>query len=82
MQIFLSSKAEKQLSKLPRKMRDVIISRIERLAEDPLARSKKLRNREGWRYRVGDYRVLYTIENKKLIILSVAHRKEVYRIKV
>ena len=81
MQIFLSSKADRGLSKLPGKMQDVIISRIERLAQEPLSKSKKLKNREGWRYRVGDYRVLYTIKNKKLIVLSVAHRKEVYRIK-
>jgi mRNA interferase RelE/StbE len=34
-----------------------------------------------WRIRVGDYRVLYEIQDQQLIILviSVAHRREVYR---
>lgn len=82
MQIFLSSKADRQLSKLPRKMHDVILSRIEKLSEDPFGeKSKKLRDRQGWRVRVGDYRILYMVEDRKLIILSVGHRKEIYKIK-
>ena len=34
-----------------------------------------------WRVRVGDYRILYSIEDQQLIVLivSVAHRREVYR---
>jgi mRNA interferase RelE/StbE len=34
-----------------------------------------------WRIRIGDYRVLYEIQDKLLIVLvvSVAHRREVYR---
>lgn len=82
MQIFLSSKAERQLLKLPRQMHDLIASRIKRLAQDPFGpQSQKLKDWNGWRYRVGDYRVLYMVEDKKLIILSVGHRKEIYKIR-
>ena len=44
--------------------------------------SVKLEGEENlWRIRVGDYRIVYTIEDKKLIVLVVriAHRKDVYR---
>ncbi len=82
MEIFLSTKANKQLSKIPFKMHDLLVSRIMSLSKNPFGpNSKKLKNRQGWRYRVGDYRILYTVEKKKLIILSVAHRREAYKIR-
>lgn len=83
MKIFLSTKADKQLNNLPTEMYEVILERIKLLMHNPFpSGSKKLINREGWRVRVGDYRILYTIDNKKgeLTILSVAHRKEAYRL--
>ena len=82
MNIFLSSKADRQLKKLPAKMHQFLIDKIEGLADNPLpVNSKKLAAREGWRIRLGDYRILYTIDfkRKELAVLSVAHRKEVYR---
>ena len=83
MKIFLSTKADKQLNNLPPKMHDLILEKIKLLIDNPLPPgSKKLINREGWRVRVGDYRILYTLDNKKgeLTILSVSHRKEAYRL--
>ena len=82
MKTFLSSKAHNQLNKVPRRMHELLLSRIEKLANNPFpVSSKKLTNREGWRIRVGDYRILFSVEVKKkeIIILSVAHRKEAYR---
>lgn len=64
-------------------MHEVLIHRIEELEKRPYPQGvKKLTNRPGWRVRVGDYRILYTIDEKKkeLTILSVAHRKDVYRL--
>jgi mRNA interferase RelE/StbE len=42
---------------------------------------KKLKGREGWRIRVGDYRVIYSITDKELLVLVVriGHRSEIYR---
>lgn len=41
---------------------------------------KKLKNREGYRIRSGDYRIIYTIDNQELLvfILTIGHRKNVY----
>lgn len=80
--IFLSSKADKQLNKLPQKMHDFALEKIEDLKENPYpSQSKKLVNREGYRIRVGDYRILYALEKKRheIVILSVAHRKDAYK---
>ncbi|HTV60134.1 MAG TPA: type II toxin-antitoxin system RelE/ParE family toxin [Verrucomicrobiae bacterium] len=42
---------------------------------------KKLRGREGWRIRVGDFRVVYEINDERRVvtILHVGHRREIYR---
>jgi mRNA interferase RelE/StbE len=51
------------------------------LAEDPRPpASRPLRGRPAWRIRVGDYRVIYTIEDDLLLIVVVAlgHRRDIY----
>ena len=55
---------------------------IAMLAQDPRPpASRPLRGRDGWRLRVGDYRVLYTIRDDVLLIVVVtlAHRSAAYR---
>ena len=55
---------------------------IAMLAEDPRPpASRPLRGRDGWRLRVGDYRVLYTIRDDVLlvVVVAVAHRRSAYR---
>ena len=57
---------------------------MEVIAADPYAdhpHAKKLQGREGYRLRVGDWRVIYTIQNQKLmiIVLKVASRGEAYK---
>jgi len=82
MKIFLSSQANRQLNKLPCAIHNLLITEIEKIGVHPFpVLCKKLTNRAGWRIRVGDYRILYTVDNKKreVTILSVAHRKEAYR---
>lgn len=82
MKIYLSSKADKQLKSLLRQMYQVIIGKIEKLKAYPYPTgTKKLEARPAWRIRVGDYRILYTIDQQKqeITVLSVAHKKEAYR---
>ena len=55
---------------------------IAMLAEDPRPpASRPLRGRDGWRLRVGEYRVLYTIRDDVLlvVVVTVAHRSAAYR---
>ncbi len=63
-------------------VRKRIVLRIEALEAEPRPSGcKKLTGSELWRIRVGDHRVVYSIEDDKLVVLvvSVGHRREVYR---
>ncbi|MFB3072348.1 MAG: type II toxin-antitoxin system RelE/ParE family toxin [bacterium] len=67
------------LSNVHRRVSRKILS----LEENPYPRgSQRLKAGEGCRLRVGDYRILYTVDtrNRKVLIYSVAHRSEAYRI--
>ena len=78
----LKRSAEKELDNLPTKIHDKVINILLSLKENPFPRnSKKLRGREGYRIRVGDYRILYLIDesDKNIEVVSIAHRREVYR---
>ncbi len=75
--------ARKELEKLPADRAFRILDRIEKLAENPRpAGCRKLRNRRDmWRLRIGDYRVVYSIDDRRRIIdiSAVRHRRDAYR---
>jgi mRNA interferase RelE/StbE len=74
--------AEKEMGKLPTVVHARISQRIISLEDNPRPRSaRKLSGREEYRLRVGDHRVLYTIDDKGalVIVFAVGHRREVYR---
>jgi mRNA interferase RelE/StbE len=80
--VFLKRSAEKELDRLPTNIHDRIIEHLVSLKEEPRpVGAKKLRGREGYRIRVGAYRILYVVDDsaKKVEVFSVAHRREVYR---
>lgn len=83
--IELSGKALKALEKLDQKSAQrILVFLRERLAKEanPRRLGKPLQGTmEFWRYRVGDYRVLCTIEDERItvVVLRIGHRREVYR---
>lgn len=79
--IVLSKRAQKQLDKLSDNIAFPIIEQIKLLEINSKPNGvKKLKGREGYRIRIGDYRVIYEIIDNLLIIdvLTIAHRKDVY----
>ncbi|OQW94596.1 MAG: hypothetical protein BWK79_05395 [Beggiatoa sp. IS2] len=81
-QLFLKRSAEKELSELTGKTHDKIVERLLEMKENPLLRgARKLQGREGYRIRIGHYRILYTIDEtqKRIEIFSIAHRQDVYK---
>jgi mRNA interferase RelE/StbE len=67
---------------LPKTMRTRIKTAIEsRLATRPESYGKPMRHtlHSLWSLRVGDYRVIYRIEDEEVVILKIGHRRDVYR---
>jgi mRNA interferase RelE/StbE len=75
--------AEKALRVLPRSAQRRIARTIDALGEDPRPRGAvKLAGVDSlWRVRVRDYRIIYSIEDRALVVLviRVGHRRDVYR---
>ena len=70
------------LGRLDRMAQRRVQGAITLLAADPRPPgARQLRGRPGWRVRVGDYRIIYTIEDDRLVVLVLAlgHRRDVYR---
>jgi mRNA interferase RelE/StbE len=78
-----STAARQMLRRLDGSVRKRIVVRIEALEEEPRPSGcKKLSGGDDlWRIRVGDHRVVYSIEDAELVVLvvRVGHRREVYR---
>lgn len=76
-----AEKAIIELEKLDKTLAKRIIKKIESIADDPFSFVIKLRGFELYRLRVGRYRIIMSIENKKMIIfvLEVGHRSSIYR---
>jgi mRNA interferase RelE/StbE len=69
------------LGKIPPPHFTRIIKAINELATDPRPPGcKKLTGRPGYRIRVGDYRIIYNIEDKILtvFVIDIGHRKNIY----
>jgi mRNA interferase RelE/StbE len=80
--VFIERYAQKQILKLDKKAIPIIKDAIAGLAEDPRPHGfKKLKGEEAYRIRVGDYRIIYEINDRKIIvtIVSVGHRKNIYK---
>ena len=78
----IEKQASKALEKIDIVIRKRIIEVIRSLADNPRPPgSKKMKNREGWRVRIGDYRVIYGInaERSLISVAKIGHRREVYR---
>lgn len=79
----LTESAVKELNRLPSSAVVRIAGRVERLADNPRPSGcKKLKGGANeWRIRIGDYRVVYIIEDntKTVDVTRIAHRNEVYR---
>ena len=72
----------KEISAIPRQDRERIVKATIALADNPRPSGcKKLKSRDAYRIRVGDYRVVYEIRDNVLVILVVriAHRREAYQ---
>lgn len=81
--VYISRGAEKDLAKIPTNSTRKIATAIDGLEDNPRPHgSKKLKGsiENLWRIRVGDYRVIYLVEDtiKVVDVRKIGHRKDIY----
>ncbi|MCH8945977.1 MAG: type II toxin-antitoxin system RelE/ParE family toxin [Nanoarchaeota archaeon] len=73
-------KALSELNKFDSLVSRRIFKKVEELKENPFSKDvKKLKGQDSYRLRVGDYRVLFDVQEKFIIVLKVGHRKNIYK---
>ena len=80
--VILPKSVQKELDRLPDDVGARMMARLRALEANPRpADVKKLKGRPAWRVRIGDYRIIYEIHDRELvvIIITIGHRREVYR---
>jgi len=80
--IELRRKVQHSLDKLPKRNFEAVLDAVKDLANSPRPKGvEKIKSAGLWRVRQGDYRVVYSIDNKQQVvtILRIGHRREVYR---
>jgi mRNA interferase RelE/StbE len=80
--LFILTRAQKELAALEGTEYQKIKKAVFRLASNPRPSGcSKLIGREGWKIRVGNYRVIYEINDslKEVLVLHIGHRRDVYR---
>ncbi len=81
-EVILPKSVRKELDRLPDEIASRILARFGGLETNPRPPDvKKLKGRDAWRIRVGDYRVIYEIHDRilQVIVITVGHRREIYR---
>jgi mRNA interferase RelE/StbE len=82
-ELTIHRRAAKAIQRLPKAECDAVVAKLRRLANDPQAMPdvEKLKGQDAYRFRVGDWRVVYAVDHaQKIVAVSkVAHRSQVYR---
>jgi mRNA interferase RelE/StbE len=81
-EVILPRSVRKVLDRLPDEIADRLLKHLGALESNPRqAGATKLKGRDAWRIRVGDYRVIYEIHDRVLqvIVITIGHPREVYR---
>ncbi len=83
MKVIFSNRAFRQLSRIEKGAQQRIIEKINFYVslKNPLKFADKLIDFQfgGWRFRVGNYRIIFDFKNDTIIILKIGHRKDVYK---
>ena len=79
--IRVTETAKKQLSKIDKQTARRIDSKLREIASDPFAHVTRLVGLELYKMRVGDYRILMSIQKDKLVVMvvEIGHRRNVYK---
>jgi len=83
MTVRFTNAAFRQFARLEKNIQERIVEKLEFYCsqDQPLKYAERLTDsRFGkWRFRIGEYRVLYDVEGDEIVVLAVGHRREIYR---
>jgi len=79
--LIYTRKAEKDIEKLPRETKSRIGKKLKELSANPIENSEKLSDSKlgSYRFRIGNYRIIFDLLGAEIVILRVGHRKDIYR---
>ena len=77
-ELIFDKRALDQLNKLEKQIKTRIWNKLQNCKKDPFRYFEKLKEIEGYKLRVGDYRVIAGIDDNRIIVLKVGHRKNIY----
>lgn len=76
-----TARAARDIRKLDASTKDRIGEALRRFEEDPLAHARPLIHSElgQYRFRIGNYRVIFDLVGQEIVVLRVGHRSAIYR---
>jgi len=79
--LLYTRKAVRDIERLGPETKERIGRTLPRYEKDPLRYAEKLTHSElgSYRFRIGDYRVVFDIEGDQIVVLRVGHRREIYK---
>jgi mRNA interferase RelE/StbE len=79
--LIYTRRAERDIAGLDSKTKERIGKTLLRYREEPLRYAEKLSDPilGTYRFRIGDYRVIFDLEGNEIVVLRVGHRREIYR---
>lgn len=80
-QLVYTKRAVQDIDQLDRVVKKRLGKKLLKFAKDPLTFAKKIHDPKlgSYRFRVGDYRVIFDLDGHKIVILRIGHRREIYR---
>jgi mRNA interferase RelE/StbE len=79
--ILFTNRSLKDLENINPTTQKRIAAKLKEYSAEPLKYSKKLSNSNlgSYRFRIGDYRVIFDIDKENIVILRIGHRKNIYK---
>ncbi len=79
--VVFTRRALKDWEGIDREAKKRIVEKLKIYSEDPFRYARRLVNPEigSYRFRIGDYRVIFDVDGDKIVVLRVGHRKDIYR---
>ena len=79
--LIFTRRAARDLEALEPEVRRRIGEALERYRQEPLRRARRMAGPAlgGYRFRIGDYRVIFDLEGDEIVVLRVGHRSQIYR---